>query len=119
MLCALNRTHGTPRRCPPQFSDQLDRLRCVVAAVERAVSRAATADDVLAGLAAEVSKAVFYDGAMWFGVDPTTLLAVAPSRMEHLDDGYGRGTASSTSTTPTSSATSPVNRYPLRRCVRR
>src|SRR5688572_28247045 len=25
---------------------------------------------------------------MWFGLDPTTLLAVSPARMEHLDDGY-------------------------------
>ena len=39
-------------------------------------------------VATEVGKAVPYDGAMWFGVDPTTLLAVAPARMEHLDDGY-------------------------------
>ena len=36
----------------------------------------------------EIGKAVPYDGAMWFGVDPNTLLAVAPARMEHLDDGY-------------------------------
>jgi DNA-binding CsgD family transcriptional regulator len=63
-------------------------LARTVGAIERAVTRAATADQVLAGLSNEVSKAVHYDGAMWFGVDPTTLLAVAPSRMEHLDDGY-------------------------------
>ena len=25
---------------------------------------------------------------MWFGLDPGTLLAVAPARMEHLDDGF-------------------------------
>ena len=33
-------------------------------------------------------RTIPYDGGMWFGLDPTTLLAVAPSRMEHLDDGY-------------------------------
>lgn len=59
-----------------------------VDAVERAVSRAATADDLLEGLAAEVGKTVPYDGAMWFGVDPATLLAVAPARMEYMDNGY-------------------------------
>jgi DNA-binding CsgD family transcriptional regulator len=29
-----------------------------------------------------------YDGGMWFGLDPATLLAVAPARMEGLDDGF-------------------------------
>ena len=57
-------------------------------AVERAVARAGTADELLEAVALEVGKAVPYDGAMWFGVDPTTLLAVAPARMERLDDGY-------------------------------
>jgi DNA-binding NarL/FixJ family response regulator len=60
----------------------------LVDAVERVTARAADADELLEGVASEVGKAVPYDGAMWFGVDPTTLLAVAPSRMEHLDDGY-------------------------------
>jgi DNA-binding CsgD family transcriptional regulator len=60
----------------------------VVDAVERVTTRAADADELLEGVATEVGKAIPYDGAMWFGLDPTTLLAVAPSRMEHLDDGY-------------------------------
>src|SRR4051812_33747249 len=59
-----------------------------VDAVERVVTRADSADELLEALAAEVGKTVRYDGAMWFGVDPTTLLAVAPARMEHLDEGY-------------------------------
>ena len=59
-----------------------------VDAVERAVSRAGTADELLEAVANEVGKAVPYDGAMWFGVDPSTLLAVAPARMERLDEGY-------------------------------
>ncbi|HEX5614437.1 MAG TPA: helix-turn-helix transcriptional regulator [Acidimicrobiia bacterium] len=57
-------------------------------AVERAVRRAGTADELLEGLATEVRRAIPYDGAMWFGVDPSTLLAVAPARMEALDEGY-------------------------------
>ena len=60
----------------------------VVDAVERVTARAADADELLEGVATEIGKAVPYDGAMWFGLDPTTLLAVAPARMEHLDDGY-------------------------------
>src|SRR4051795_13333497 len=60
----------------------------VVDAVERVTARAADADELLAGVATEIGKAVPYDGAMWFGLDPTTLLAVSPARMEHLDDGY-------------------------------
>ena len=60
----------------------------VVDAVERVTTRAADADELLEGVATVVGKAIPYDGAMWFGLDPTTLLAVAPSRMEHLDDGY-------------------------------
>ncbi|MFL6206579.1 MAG: LuxR C-terminal-related transcriptional regulator [Acidimicrobiales bacterium] len=60
----------------------------VVEAVERITTRAADADELLEGVATEIGKAVPYDGGMWFGLDPATLLAVAPSRMEHLDDGY-------------------------------
>lgn len=58
-----------------------------VEAVERAANRADDADELLEVVATEVRKAVPYDGAMWFGVDPATLLAVAPARMEHLHDG--------------------------------
>jgi DNA-binding CsgD family transcriptional regulator len=60
----------------------------VVDAVERVTTRAADADELLEGVATEIGKAIPYDGAMWFGLDPTTLLAVSPARMEHLDDGY-------------------------------
>jgi DNA-binding CsgD family transcriptional regulator len=60
----------------------------VVDAVERVTVRAADADELLEGVATEIGKVVPYDGAMWFGLDPGTLLAVAPARMEHLDDGY-------------------------------
>lgn len=59
-----------------------------IQAIERAVGRAGSADELLEALALQVRKAVPYDGAMFFGVDPATLLAVAPARMEHLDEGY-------------------------------
>src|SRR3954451_12652277 len=59
-----------------------------VDAVERVVSRAQTSDELLEALSIEVAKAVPYDGAMWFGVDPSTMLAVAPARFEHMDGFY-------------------------------
>lgn len=49
---------------------------------------ATTADDLLAGLAQELHRAVPHDSAGWFGVDPVTLLATAPSRVENLDADY-------------------------------
>ena len=60
----------------------------VVQGIARACARAATGDELLATLSHEVGKAVPFDGAMWFGVDPSTLLAVAPARFEAMDEGY-------------------------------
>jgi DNA-binding CsgD family transcriptional regulator len=59
------------------------RVRRMVDAVER--SRAASADELLETLAAELQRAVPHDGASWFGIDPVTMLATAPSRVEGLD----------------------------------
>jgi len=62
--------------------------RRTVEAVERGTARAETPDELLEGVATEGWKAGPYDAAMWFGVDPSTLLAVAPARMENVDEGY-------------------------------
>ena len=59
-----------------------------VEAVERAVARSADADELFEAVAAEVHRVVPHDGATWFGVDPATLLATAPARIEHMDPGY-------------------------------
>ncbi len=56
--------------------------------VARSISHSTDVDDMLAGVAAEVAKAVPYDGGMWFGVDPATMMAVAPARLESLDGGF-------------------------------
>lgn len=56
--------------------------------IERACARAATGDELFEAVSSEVRKAVPFDGSMWFGVDPSTLLAVAPARFEALDEGY-------------------------------
>lgn len=63
----------------------------LVGAVQRVADHASTADELLEGVSAEVRTAVPYDGSMWFGLDPSTLLAVGPGRMEGLDDGYCQG----------------------------
>ena len=59
-----------------------------VGRIERACARAATGDELFEAVSHEVRKAVPFDGSMWFGVDPSTLLAVAPARFEALDEGY-------------------------------
>lgn len=56
--------------------------------IERACARAATGEELFAALSREIGKAIPFDGSMWFGVDPATLLAVDPARFEALDDGY-------------------------------
>ena len=55
-------------------------------AVDRICATAPTADELLEGLASELHRAVPHDGAAWFGVDPVTMLATAPSRVEGLDE---------------------------------
>lgn len=63
------------------------RIDRAMRAVTRVCATAETADDLLDGLAGEIHRAVPHDGATWFGVDPVTLLATAPSRVEGLDPG--------------------------------
>ncbi len=60
----------------------------VVERIERTCTRATTSDELFAALSREVNKVVPFDGSMWFGVDPSTVLAVAPARFEALDEGY-------------------------------
>jgi DNA-binding CsgD family transcriptional regulator len=63
-------------------------LPSAVQAVERACASAATADDLFEAVSAEVRRVVPHDAYYWFGVDPATLLATAPGRVEGLDAGY-------------------------------
>ncbi len=59
-----------------------------VAAMERACARAETADDLFELVGSELRRSVPFDGSMWFGLDPATLLPTAPSRFEHMNGGY-------------------------------
>jgi DNA-binding CsgD family transcriptional regulator len=54
-------------------------------AVEQICRRTDSADDLLEALAGELHRAVPHEAAAWFGVDPVTMLAAAPSRVENLD----------------------------------
>jgi len=56
-------------------------------AVERVGATAATPDELLESLSDELHRLVPHDGAGWFAVDPVTMLASAPSRVEGLDAG--------------------------------
>lgn len=60
----------------------------VVDDVQRAVARAATPEQVFEAAGTALRTAVPYDGAMWFAVDPATLLTTAPGMVEGLDPGY-------------------------------
>lgn len=60
----------------------------VVERIERTCSRATTGEELFAALSHEVDKLVPFDGSMWFGVDPSTVLAVSPARFEGLHEGY-------------------------------
>ena len=70
---------------PPFMTRGATRVERAVRAVERVCAGATTADELLEGLAGEIHRAVPHSGATWFGVDPVTLLATAPSRVEGLD----------------------------------
>src|SRR3712207_1045672 len=58
-----------------------------VDAVERASANAGTSDELLEALAATMHRIVPHDASTWFAVDPATLLATAPSRVEGLEPG--------------------------------
>ncbi|WP_308169871.1 helix-turn-helix transcriptional regulator [Acrocarpospora catenulata] len=60
----------------------------LVASIQSADARYATVDEFLAAVSGEVRKAVPFDGGLWFGVDPTTLLAASYKRIESMDASY-------------------------------
>jgi DNA-binding CsgD family transcriptional regulator len=60
----------------------------VVEAVERAAARVPTVDELFGVVGEELRKTIPFDGACWFGVDPATMLAIHPSRVEGLESGY-------------------------------
>jgi DNA-binding NarL/FixJ family response regulator len=59
-----------------------------VEAVERVCTTSKTADELLERLASELHRFVPHDASMWFGVDPVTMIATEPSRVEGMDAAY-------------------------------
>ncbi len=59
-----------------------------VRAVERVAAEATDADELLEQLAHELRALVPHDAAMWFGMDPVTMIATEPSRVENMDASY-------------------------------
>ncbi len=59
--------------------------RQALTAVERTCARADDPDELLAELSDVLHKFVPHEGSAWFGIDPTTMIATTPSRVEHLD----------------------------------
>jgi DNA-binding CsgD family transcriptional regulator len=66
----------------------LTRAQRAVGTVTEVVRSASTADELLEDLSGAIQRAVPHDGAGWFGIDPVTMLAAAPSRVENLDAEY-------------------------------
>lgn len=66
----------------------MTRAQQAVGAVTEVARSASSADELLEDLAEVLHRAVPHDGAGWFGVDPVTLLAAAPSRVENLDPDF-------------------------------
>lgn len=61
------------------------RDRAALSAVERACTFARGADELLAELSEIAHHYIPHDGSAWFGIDPTTMIATTPSRVENLD----------------------------------
>ena len=64
-----------------------ERVERARVAVERVGATASTPDELLEALSDELHRLVPHEGAGWFAVDPVTMLASAPSRVEGLDAG--------------------------------
>ncbi|MDQ4054404.1 MAG: helix-turn-helix transcriptional regulator [Actinomycetota bacterium] len=64
------------------------RAHPLAGAIERVAHRTQSCDHFFAELSGEVAKAVPFDGSIWLGVDPATLLASAPVRIQNMDAAY-------------------------------
>ena len=97
-----------------------ERVQRAVAAVERASATSASADELLERVAGELRTYIPHDASMVFGIDPVTMIATEPSRIEGWTPPCATpsGTSSSTSRTPPCSPISPAaSRSP--RCASR
>src|SRR5919199_344242 len=75
------------RRRPayPQSMTTRMTVERATAAVARACRDAENGDELLEAVAEEVGKTVPFDGSLWLGVDPATLLGTSPARATGID----------------------------------
>jgi DNA-binding CsgD family transcriptional regulator len=59
-----------------------------IAAVRRACATAGAGEEVFTAVARLLRDAVGYDGALWFGADPSTWLATSPVLAENIENGH-------------------------------
>ena len=59
-----------------------------VAAVEDACARATEPLELFGMLSDRLRRVVPFDGAAWFGTDPSTILPTAPVRIENIEAGH-------------------------------
>ena len=57
-------------------------------AIEDACSRAGSGLELFEDLSDRLRRVVPFDGAAWFGMDPSTILPSAPVRIENVEDGH-------------------------------
>jgi DNA-binding CsgD family transcriptional regulator len=58
------------------------------AAISETARRCRDADELFAETSRLLQRVVPFDGSLWFGADPTTLLATWPTRVENVADGH-------------------------------
>ena len=69
----------------PSCGSSCASLERAVGAVESVAARADDADELLGELSEVVHRFIPHDGSAWFGIDPATMIATSPSRVEHLE----------------------------------
>ncbi len=72
---------------PPAMGTRVP-VEKATAAVARACGDAENGDELLEAVASEVGKAVPFDGSLWLGVDPATLLGTSPGRATGIDGSH-------------------------------
>jgi GAF domain len=59
-----------------------------VASVVTTAGNATTGPDLFKRVSGRLRRVVPFDGSTWFGIDPSTLLATAPARVENVAPGH-------------------------------
>ncbi len=71
----------------PKTLDSL-RVQRTVDAIQELAAGATDGEQLFDGVAGRLRDVVAYDGALWFGADPSTCLATFPVRIENVENGH-------------------------------